>query len=96
MIGRVRMTDPAIRTVVGTSMLPESCERPRETVQLSRRSTRNSRAKRNSFHAIMKMNRALDAMAGRARGRLMWRMAWRRVHPSMAAASSMLAGMVSK
>ena len=55
MIGTVRMTEPAIRTVVGTSMLPASCERPSETVQLSRRSTRKSRAKRNSFHAIMKV-----------------------------------------
>ena len=70
MIGTVRMTEPAISTVVGTSMLPASWERPSETVQFSRFSTRKSRAKRNSFHAIMKTNSAFDAMAGMASGRL--------------------------
>ena len=96
MIGTVRMTDPAISTVVGTSMLPASCERPRDTVQFSRFSTRKSSAKRNSFHAIMKTNSAFEAMAGRASGRLTYRMAWSRLQPSMAAASSTLAGIVSK
>ena len=77
-------------------MLPESCDRPSETVQLSRFSTRKSSAKRNSFHAIMKTNSAFDAIAGSASGRLMWRIACSRVQPSMAAASSRLAGIVSK
>ncbi len=44
----------------------------------------------------MKTNSALDAIAGSASGRLTWRIAWSRVQPSMAAASSRLAGMVSK
>src|SRR4029078_7222604 len=71
MIGTVRITEPAIRTVVGTSMLPESWERPSETVHFDRLSTRNSRAKRNSFHAIINTNSALEAIAGSASGRLM-------------------------
>ncbi len=44
----------------------------------------------------MKTNSALDAIAGSASGRLMWRIACSRVQPSIAAASSRLAGMVSK
>ena len=44
----------------------------------------------------MKTNSALEAMAGIASGRLMWRIACSRVQPSIAAASSRLAGMVSK
>ena len=96
MIGRVRITEPAMSTVVGTSMLPASWERPRDTVQLSRRSTRNSRAKRNSFQAIMNTNNPLATMAGIASGRLIRHITPRRVQPSKAADSSRLCGMVSK
>ena len=96
MIGTVRITEPAISTVVGTSMLPESWDRPSETVHFDRSSTRKSSAKRNSFHAIMNTNSAFEAIAGSASGRLTWRMACSRVHPSIAAASSRLAGIVSK
>ena len=74
MIGTVRITEPAISTVVGTSMLPASWDRPSETVHFSRFSTRNSSANRNSFHAIMKMNSAFAMIAGSASGRLTWRM----------------------
>ena len=66
MIGSVRTTEPAIRTVVGTSTLPESWDRPSETVQRSRRSTRNSSANKNSFHAIMNTNKPVDMIDGKA------------------------------
>ena len=77
-------------------MLPESWDRPSETVHFERLSTRNSRANRNSFQAIMKMNSAFEAMAGIASGRLIFRIACSRVAPSIEAASSRLAGIVSK
>jgi hypothetical protein len=53
MIGRVRITEPAIRVVLATSTDPASWDRPRDTVQFSRFSTKNSRANRNSFQARM-------------------------------------------
>ena len=68
MIGKVRTTEPAISTVVGTSTLPESCDRPSDTVHRSRRSTRKSKANRNSFQAIMNTNSPVDMMDGMASG----------------------------
>jgi hypothetical protein len=95
-IGMVTMTEPAISTVVGISMLPASWESPSDTVQPPRFSMRNSSANRNSFQAIMKTNRALAMIAGIASGRLIRRRMPSRLQPSMAAASSRLAGTVSK
>ncbi len=47
-IGTVRITEPAISTVVGTSMLPASWERPRETVHLGRGSRPGTAARRGT------------------------------------------------
>ena len=77
-------------------MLPASWDRPSDTVQRSRSSTRNSSANRNSFQAIMKTNRAFAMIAGIASGRLIRHMTPSRLQPSMAAASSRLTGTVSK
>ena len=88
MIGRVSTTEPAISTVVGTSTLPESCDRPSETVQCSRRSTRNSSANRNSFQAIMNTNSPVDMIDGMASGRLICRSTPSRLRPSTSPASS--------
>ena len=96
MIGNVTITEPAISTVSGTSMLPASWEMPSETVHRSRSSTRNSSANRNSFQAIMKMNSALAMIAGLASGRLIRHITPSRLQPSIAAASSRLTGTVSK
>src|SRR5215207_9702297 len=70
MIGRVSTTEPAINTVVGTSTLPDSWDRPRDTVQRPGRSTRNSSANRNSFQAIMNTNNPVDMIDGIASFRL--------------------------
>ena len=50
----VSTTDPAMSTVLGTSIEPDSRDSPSETVHRSGRSSRNSSANRNSFQAIMK------------------------------------------
>jgi hypothetical protein len=73
-MGSVSTTEPAISTVLLTSMPPESCARPSDTVQSLRSSTRNSRANRNSFQAIMKTYSALAITAGAASGRMTLRM----------------------
>ncbi len=96
MIGTVMITDPAMRTVVGISMLPASWESPSDTVQRSRFPTRNSSANRYSFQAIMNTNSAFAMIAGIASGRLIRRMMPSRLQPSIAAASSRLTGIVSK
>lgn len=44
MIGSVSTTEPAINTVVGTSILPDNCDRPSQAVQSGRLSTRKSEA----------------------------------------------------
>jgi hypothetical protein len=95
MIGRVRITDPAIRVVAGVSMF-FSCDTPSETVQLLRSSTRNSSANRNSFHAIMNTKSPVAAIAGMASGSVILRMISKRVAPSTSAASSSETGTVSK
>ena len=96
MIGTVRITEPAIRVVLETSIDPASWDRPSDTVQFWRFSTRNSRANRNSFQAIMNTNRLVAMIAGMARGSETLRMMVRRLAPSRAAASSRLSGTVSK
>jgi hypothetical protein len=73
-----------------------SCDTPSETVQLSRSSTRNSSANRNSFQAIMNTNRPVAAIAGTASGRVTLRITVSREAPSTSAASSSETGTVSK
>jgi hypothetical protein len=96
MMGTVRITEPAMRVVLATSTEPASWDRPSDTVQFSRFSTRNSSANRNSFQAIMNTNRLVAMIAGMARGREILRMMVRRPAPSRAAASSRPSGIVAK
>src|SRR4030095_17074500 len=84
--------DPAMRVVLATSTEPASWDRPSDTVQLLRFSTRNSRANRNSFQAIMNTNRLVAMIAGMARGSDTLRMMVRRLGPATAAASSTVLG----
>src|SRR4029450_8065435 len=91
-IGRVRITEPAMRVVLATSTDPASWDSPSDTVQFSRRSTRNSRANRNSFQAIMNTNRLVAMIAGMARGSEILRMMVRRAAPARAGAPPRLLG----
>ena len=95
-IGTVSTTEPAISTVLGTSIEPDSRDRPSETVHRSGRSSRNSSANRNSFQAIMNTYRPVATTDGAASGRLIRRSTPRWVSPSTSPASSRLSGMVRK
>ena len=52
-------------------------------------------AKRNSFHAAKNENKAVTAIAGNERGRMILQKVEKVVHPSKAAASSNSRGIVS-